>query len=172
MKWGIKALNSIIEALLKESVQMSKQREISRHLSRIALFELKGVDSLYPDVKQLADALVEQMRAIGMPIYIVDTYRSAKKQNDTFAKGRSKPGRIVTNAEGLESYHQYGLAFDVAFVKYNWNPPVWNWWTQLGAEGEKLGLVWGGDFKDYGHFEWRENGIDWKELKPYFEVRN
>lgn len=163
----------LFEALFKESQQLSNQRELARHLSRVALYELKGAEALYPDLKGKAERLMEIMAAQGMPIWIVEGFRTAKKQDDYYAKGRSKPGNVITNAQGLESYHQFGLAFDVAFTKYNWNPPKWEWWTALGKEGEKLGLVWGGSFQDWGHFEWHPYpGMEWKELKEYFQQRS
>jgi peptidoglycan L-alanyl-D-glutamate endopeptidase CwlK len=159
---------SLFKALLGETQKEANAKQVAFHLSRVALYELTGPDALYPDVKRSMERLTEVMKSQGMPIWIAETFRSAKKQDDYFAKGRSKAGGIITNAEGLESYHQYGLAFDVAFVKYNWNPPSFEWWRELGKQGQKLGLVWGGDFKDWGHFEYHP-GFTWQELKKYFE---
>lgn len=158
---------ALFEALLASQQKNSHKHAISRHLAYIALYELKGEESLYPDVLTRFKQLEAKMSELGMDIWLVEGFRSAKKQNDYYAKGRTKPGSIITNAKGLQGYHQYGLAFDVAFKDYNWKPPQWNWWTILGKEGEKLGLVWGGSFQDWGHFEWHTD-FEWKELKPWF----
>ena len=138
---------------------------IAKHLARVVLYELDGIDALYPDVKRLAKKLLVVMENKNKPIYIVPvtgTFRNIKQQNTLSSN--------VTNAGGLQSYHQYGIAFDVAFKDYNWSPPSFDWWNELGKEGEKLGLIWGGSFQDYGHFEWhgRNESMTWQKLKPYF----
>jgi len=147
-------------ALLQQQQKDRTGFEVARHLSKVLLYELKGADSLYPDVRDKFGQLQRRMLELGKPIFLSDSFRSAKKQN--------KLSTNVTNAGGLQSYHQYGLAFDVAFVKYRWDPPSKNWWTVLGREGKKVGLTWGGDWGwDFGHFEWH-NTFTWKELKPHF----
>ena len=162
---------SLYKAIFQDWSQSAPEREVARHLSRVALFgyEKKDMASLYPDVETKAFLLIQEMQKQKMPIYIVENFRSAKKQNEYFSKGRTIPGSVITNAKGGESYHQYGLAFDVAFEKYNWTPPSPDWWALLGKEGEKLGLVWGGSFRDYGHFEWHP-GFTWEKLKSYFRL--
>ena len=138
---------------------------IAKHLARVVLYELDGIEALYPNVKQLAKRLLVIMENNNKPIYIVPitgTFRNIRQQNALSSN--------VTNAGGLQSYHQYGLAFDIAFKNYNWSPPSFDWWNELGKEGEKLGLIWGGSFQDYGHFEWhgRNENMTWQKLKPYF----
>lgn len=158
-----------IKILFETQRQDAEARQIARHLARVALYELKGVDSLYPDIREKFKRLEKNMARLGKPVYLVEGFRSAKKQNDYFAKGRTKPGNIITNAKGLQGYHQYCLAFDVAFTGYNWRPPKWDWWETLGSEGEKVGLIWGGSFQDYGHFEWHPR-FSWRDIKDYFEL--
>lgn len=161
-------IKNIIDMWAKESHKNAHGKILSRHLSRVALYNLKGIDALYPDVKERYIKLKDKMRELGMPIQLSETFRTAEKQNNLFAQGRSTSGQTVTNAKGLESYHQYGLAFDAVFKTYWWRPPQWSWWEALGREGKKLGLTWGGSFGDMGHFEYHP-GFNWKDLKPYFE---
>jgi peptidoglycan L-alanyl-D-glutamate endopeptidase CwlK len=42
--------------------------------------------------------------------------RSYQQQEEEYAKGRTKPGAIVTFARGGQSYHNYGLAVDIVFL--------------------------------------------------------
>ena len=156
-------------AMLKSNQQLAVPHQIAKHLARVALFEWQGINALYPDVKDLAQNLQEIMRKKGKPIMFVELFRTAKRQNYLYSKGRTKEGRIVTSAKGLQSYHQFGLAFDVKFVRYGYNPPAHSWWTELGIEGKALGLAWGGDWAigDFGHFE-SHYGFDWKSLEKYF----
>lgn len=104
-------------------------------------------------------------------------YRSFKEQNDLFAKGRTRRGAKVTNAEGGESYHNYGIATDNAF--YNAQGQI-TWpeqgdyaklWTRYGELAKKQGLEWGGDWKrgkDRPHVEYHPglNASQASTLKP------
>lgn len=165
-------MNIIQKFLQRLAQQTAGKAPIAKHLAHIALYELKGKNALYPDVKEKYIKLQEIMALRGMPIYLSEGFRTAKKQDTYYAKGRTTKGNVITNAKGLQSYHQYGLAFDVIFVGYKWNPPGDIWWWILGNEGKALGLEWGGDWKskDYPHFQFTANGtIHWKNLKPYLE---
>lgn len=164
-----KRLWDAIVRLLRAEAEEEKVDKVARHLAKVLVWELEGKASLYPPVKDRFVKLQARMKKIGKPIYLVEGFRSGKRQNELYDKGRVSPGNIVTHAMGLESYHQYCTAFDVAFVGYNWNPPEWEWWIILGDEGKKLGLTWGGTFQDWGHFEFYPSGNRWETLKKYFE---
>jgi hypothetical protein len=45
-----------------------------------------------------------------------------ERQNWLYASGRTREGKIITNAQAGKSWHQYGLAIDIAYKdkKYNW----------------------------------------------------
>jgi len=94
-----------------------------------------------------------------VPLVIVQSFRSSAEQARLYSQGRTTPGAIVTNARPGSSYHEYGLAFDVAILDGNGKPTWPNnaaLWNTIGEYGEELGLTWGGRFtnlKDYGHFE-------------------
>lgn len=110
---------------------------------------------LKPLVDRIATELIEEMAILGHPIRITEGYRSPERQNDLYAQGRSTPGNIVTNAKAGESFHNYGVAFDVVFVEGGYSVPEAQW-QRLGLRGEKLGLEWGGrwvNFVDRPHFE-------------------
>ncbi|OHE76917.1 MAG: hypothetical protein A3F67_05125 [Verrucomicrobia bacterium RIFCSPHIGHO2_12_FULL_41_10] len=83
------------------------------------------------------------------------TYRSPQAQNDIYQIGRTKPGSIVTNIDGLTKFskHNYfpSLAIDVFVtmagkVAAIWDPKVFD---PLGELAEKYGLIWGGNWKDF-----------------------
>lgn len=140
---------------------------IARHLARVALYELKGKSALYPNVREKFEKLQARMKQLGMPIYLVEGFRTAKKQNEYYARGRTKEGKIITNAKGLQSYHQFCISFDVAFVKYNWNPPYPHYWEALRIQAERLNLEGIGEW-DPGHFEMHP-GFTWRDLESYFK---
>ena len=73
----------------------------------------------------------------------------------------------MTNLRGGESYHNYGLAFDV--VEYVDGEPDWNAdWQSIGALGKAFGFEWGGDWRgknrDRPHFQ-NTGGKSIDELK-------
>ncbi len=97
---------------------------------------------------------------------VTQAYRSIKEQNDLYAQGRTKAGKIVTNAKGGYSYHNFGLAFDFCLIvdgKY----AVWDTrkdfdgdmtpdWMEFVGVFKEAGYEWGGDwvrFKDYPHLQ-------------------
>ncbi len=63
----------------------------------------------------MAGRLIEECGRQGLQIKIGETLRTAAEQDALYAQGRTKPGRIVTNAPGISysSYHQWGTAFDI-----------------------------------------------------------
>lgn len=111
------------------------------------------------------------------------TLRSFEEQAALYAQGRTKlydaKGNklgIVTNSPAGESYHNYGLAFDICLV-VDGNT---SWDTVKDFDGDGVpdwmevvkimkgnGWEWGGDFpgtfKDKPHFEKRFNH-NWREL--------
>ena len=86
---------------------------------------------------------------------LIQGLRTFDEQNDLYAQGRTKSGKKVTNAKGGQSYHNYGLAVDVAPIEngeINWNGD----WNKIGKIGMQHGFEWGGNFhsiKDKPHFQ-------------------
>ena len=73
----------------------------------------RGLADLHLHVRSLAEALLARSAAAGIPLTVTFTYRSPATQAALYAQGRTTPGRVVTNARAGESFHNYGLAFDV-----------------------------------------------------------
>lgn len=113
--------------------------------------ELPFNQDLLPLVARKRDTLVKLCGEQGCPVRITEGYRSFERQEELYAQGRTKPGSIVTNARGGESFHNHGVAFDVVPLEgYNSKN-----WEKIGLLGESLGLSWGGrwQFQDKPHFE-------------------
>ena len=118
----------------------------------------KTIATLQPEVRPYARSLVLKAAAIGITIKIISGLRTYDEQNALYAQGRTKPGRIVTNAKGGYSNHNFGIAFDVGvFSGSNYVPESPNY-KAVGALGVELGLEWGGNWKtikDEPHFQLR-----------------
>lgn len=132
-----------------------------------------GLDQIYlPFYDALCDILSSQWQPFC-------GFRSINEQNDLYAKGRSVgiPGKIVTNAKGGQSPHNYGCATD--WIIFKNKTPIWlkanaEEWEEYAQACEKVGLVWGGGFKtlkaDNVHNELSIK-LSWKKdiAKTYFE---
>lgn len=118
----------------------------------------RKIEDLHPYVATLCKKFVAAAKKEGIDVLITSTYRDAESQNALYAQGRTKPGRIVTNAKAGQSFHNYRLAFDVVPIvngKAMWNDM--RTFRRLGEIGKNIGLEWAGDwkaFKEYPHFQW------------------
>ena len=118
----------------------------------------KVIATLLPEVQPYARALVTKAAADGITIKVISGLRTYDEQNDLYAQGRTKPGRIVTNARGGFSNHNFGIAFDVGVfegTQYLDESPKYK---AVGVLGMDLGLECGGNWKtiqDEPHFQLR-----------------
>jgi len=73
---------------------------------------------LHPKIRQEVMDLIDKSEAKmpGVAVRIVQGLRTIEEQNSLYAQGRTKPGKIVTNAKGGQSYHNYGMAIDFALL--------------------------------------------------------
>ena len=107
---------------------------------------------LHPQLAEKVSKVLSVMTLLDHPMKIVQGVRSVEEQARLFAQGRTSPGKVVTNCDGVvkKSRHQlaadgFGHAVDCAFVvggQVVWEGP----WNLYGEVGKVLGLVWGGDF--------------------------
>ena len=118
----------------------------------------RNIATLLPQAQPIARALIESAAAIGIAIKVISGTRTYEEQNALYEQGRSKPGRIVTNARGGYSNHNFGIAFDIGVFeggRYLDESPAYK---AVGALGIRLGLEWGGNWKtiqDEPHFQLR-----------------
>lgn len=144
VRMGLKRDKTILERILglwEQVIELDRQ--------------LATRERLQPRVKRQADKVVETMAQLDQPVRIVEGYRTIERQNELYAQGRTKPGRVVTNAKGGESYHNFGVAVDFVFEKHGYDAPE-ELWQVLGDVGEGLGFEWGGRwtiFQDRPHLE-------------------
>jgi peptidoglycan L-alanyl-D-glutamate endopeptidase CwlK len=97
----------------------------------------------------------------GYDMAILEGYRSPERQNLLAASGPA-----VTNAGAFQSYHQFGLAADCAFLRNGKlvmsekDPWAMQGYRLYGVVAESAGLTWGGRWTmmDFGHTELRVPG--------------
>ena len=71
----------------------------------------KLIDLVQP-VRDKAEAFVRECADAGIDVLIYCTYRSSEEQNELYKIGRTLPGKIITNARGGQSWHNFHAAFD------------------------------------------------------------
>jgi peptidoglycan L-alanyl-D-glutamate endopeptidase CwlK len=117
-----------------------------------------NIATLHPRVRPFARALIEKAGGQGIIIKVISAMRTYAEQDELFAQGRTKPGKIVTKAKGGFSNHNFGIAFDVGVFEGSTYIPESPKYKAVGALGTDLGLEWGGNWKsiqDEPHFQLR-----------------
>lgn len=133
---------------------------------------LKRLEGVHPDLRKVVEAAA---RSIAFPILVIEGVRSAERQRELYAQGRTKPGKIVTwtmNSRHIVQQSGYGCAVDIAPVGkaggIEWGDvakfdAIGKAMTKAGAElgiPVRWGYDWDGDGKlrekgeyDGPHFE-------------------
>ncbi|MBQ5965480.1 M15 family metallopeptidase [Massilia sp. ZL223] len=118
---------------------------------------------LHPDFSQrllLAFKIMKEKH--GYDMALLEGYRSPARQDQL-----AQAGGHVTNARAFQSWHQYGLAADCAFLREGKlvisekDPWAMRGYQLYGEVAESLGLTWGGRWTmmDFGHIELRLSGV-------------
>lgn len=144
----------------------------------------RNVKDLHPLLQSKVDELINLCKSHGIEIGISECYRTVAEQDALYAKGRTVPGSIVTNARGYSysSMHQWGVAFDF-YLKmdvnkngkttddaYNNSTGLFN---KVGQLGKSIGLEWGGDWKsikDLPHFQLPDWGSTTSVLRNTYKT--
>lgn len=114
------------------------------------------------DFRQRLLTVFHLMAKRGYTMVLIEGYRSPERQAFLASLGAH-----VTNAGAFQSFHQYGLAADCAFIRNGKlvisERDAWamEGYRHYGELAESVGLVWGGRWKlmDFGHVELRSRSI-------------
>lgn len=134
---------------------------MSYKLSDRSKERLKGVNPVL--IQIIETALADSPIDFGIPPD--GGLRTAARQKELYAQGRTKPGAVITQVDGVnrKSVHQSGNAFDIyAYVdgaaswKHEHYEPIARHLQKVAKEQFGVELEWGGDwtkFKDLPHFQ-------------------
>ena len=133
----------------------------------------KELNNIYAEICEALDGRAE--------CRFTHTLRTFAEQDDLYAQGRTKPGKVVTRAKGGDSTHNYGLAVDIVLMVAG--KPVWDIkmdydkdgrsdWMEVVDIFKRYGWQWGGDWKfvDNPHFQ-KTLGHTIAELKTYWKSK-
>lgn len=120
---------------------------------------VERVEKLQPAARVRARAAFQKAEEKGLSVLVASGLRSFAEQDALFALGRTKPGKVVTNAQAGESYHNFGLAFDFCLLRqgralFDQREPDWKKFVKIAKDH---GFEWGGDFSnpDFPHFQFK-----------------
>ena len=139
----------------------------------------RRLNALHPVVRARADAFLLLCAQRGLGVMVTQGIRSWEEQDALYAKGRTVPPvgpqHRVTKAKGGQSYHNFGLAFDIVVLdavgKADWDVSHPGW-AYAGVLGKSVGLDWGGDwtgFKDWPHFQYT-GGLSLAQCRSLFPL--
>lgn len=125
----------------------------------------RSLEELHPIVRAKVRQWLAACAREDIELLVTSTYRDFASQDALYAQGRTKPGSIVTNAKGGDSFHNWRVATDV--VPLVAGKPLWQVflstgkmhpiWKRTGELAESCGLEWAGrwkKFKEYAHVQY------------------
>lgn len=123
---------------------------------------------LRDDVERNVRIFLRLCEEQGLRVLVTQTLRDDEYQESLYARGRTAPGKIVTNSR-TTTFHGDGLAFDIC---QNIRGQEYNdaaFFLNCAAIAKHMGFSWGGDwksFQDRPHFQWDERGrYQWSRTK-------
>jgi len=120
----------------------------------------RDLNELLPEARGACSLFLAECKKRNIPIFITQTYRPQEEQNELYARGRSKPGVVVTWT--LKSKHTDRLAWDIASEPKNVGE-LYHTATleKAGEVAKELGIEWGGtwDAPDMPHFQIKKGQI-------------
>lgn len=132
-----------------------------------------NIRSLQIKAQPLARRSLGALRQAGKAAKIISGTRSYAEQNALFRQGRfGNAGPIVTNARGGQSWHNFGLAWDIGLFPGGAYATADGPYEQVAPIAKVSGLEWGGDwrsFRDVPHYQVATGGQSVSAARLGFE---
>lgn len=134
-----------------------RSAEIAAAFGKFDARSEKNIGSLQPKAQQVARGFLKKVRDAGIDARIISGTRTYAEQDALYSQGRfGNPGPIVTKAEGGESNHNFGIAWDIGIFDggaYLRKSPLYDKAAEVGLSAD---LEWGGnwiEFQDKPHYQ-------------------
>jgi peptidoglycan L-alanyl-D-glutamate endopeptidase CwlK len=138
------------------------------------------VNKLHPLLRFYLERTIKYANKEGIYLIITEGVRTVAQQDALYAKGRTKPGIVCTNARGCDysSQHQWGIAFDIAIANpgHLWDEKYFRKVAEIAKQHCKY-IGWGGDWTvkedgliDRPHFYLNKWGKNPSPLKDKYKT--
>jgi len=152
---------------------------------------LKRTDELkwlHPTIAKGVITALEECHKKCLMVHVFESYRTLERQDDLYAQGRTKAGKIVTRAKAGYSMHNYGLAIDLVFDGEERDGIQWSWtgdynneplagekrsdYERVGEILEKHGFYWyaRSSFPETPHFQ-MTFGLTLDQIRSLYAMR-
>lgn len=131
----------------------------------------KDLDTRVAQALEMAIARFKEKHPTLPQPFLTCAFRPDEEQNLDYAKGRTSPGKIVTNARAGQSPHNFkpSYAFDIAFTDsrggLDWSHDLFEKFQQCVQEISSV-MVWGYDWNGNGKKD--KNDFD----APHWELKD
>lgn len=133
-----------------------------------------NIRSLQTRAQALARRSLKALAAAGHEARIISGTRTYAQQNALFRQGRfGNPPPIVTNARGGQSWHNFGLAWDIGLFEGGKYLTDGGPYAAAAPAAKIAGLEWGGNwtsFQDMPHYQLATGGQSVSAARATFEA--
>ncbi|QQK08470.1 M15 family metallopeptidase [Miniphocaeibacter halophilus] len=115
---------------------------------------IKDINELEEETREKCQEFLSLCQQEGLPVIIIETYRTQERQDFLYAQGRANDNNIVTWTRS--SYHTRRKAFDIAKNEKGNEFGDDEFFKRCAEIGESVGLEAGyfwTDYQDKGHFQ-------------------
>lgn len=132
----------------------------------------RNIRTLHLDAQKAARIFLAAFATAAYNVRIISGNRTYAEQDMIYAQGRTRPGKIVSNAKGGQSNHNFAIAWDIGiFVdgKYLPESPLYKEAAPI-ALAATTGVEWGGHWTkpDRPHYQ-LVTGKTMDEVRALFE---
>jgi peptidoglycan L-alanyl-D-glutamate endopeptidase CwlK len=117
----------------------------------------RNIRTLRLDAQPLCRRSLYSIRNSGLDARVISGTRTYTQQAALYRQGRNgNAGPKVTNAKAGQSWHNFGLAWDIGIFRNSEYLTDGSEYDRAGSLGKMIGVEWGGDwrtFVDKPHFQ-------------------
>ena len=119
LAWGLQIMLAPLDGHFNSDVSHAEDalaeryEAIKREMGNSDARSEACISTLEPDAQRKSRQFLKAANALPLTYKIISGTRTVAEQDELFAQGRTKPGKIVTKAEGGESNHNFGIAWDI-----------------------------------------------------------
>ena len=139
---------------------MAESISLEEELGRFDMRTENNIRSLSLAGQSEARQFMQRLSDFNLTVKIISGTRTYKQQDALYEQGRSKPGKKVTWAKAGRSYHNFGMAWDIAVFNsrgaYLTTGKSYERAAKVAMDTKSL--FWGGNWttlRDYPHYQLR-----------------